>query len=477
MAHEGRYSIWDFTWGDEQDDGTWWHDLAGTTSTYVNAAKRTTIVAWDELLNTTRRGTIRQASAKKSSISHSESAIATVFKAYMVANHPGCREPADIKFQHSYKDVGVGKTTKRTVLDVLNGAKDALILDNKPVTTSNLEMQIAKDSFPELKRTRSEIPSFVGMESDDDFLMRPIDSEEDAIRNSQVFVRGLLVRLTGAVYHTPIQCTHWSHRDKVLFTFGTLTLSAASFRKKNDGMFGLMLMGAEGVGKSSSFVDNGQLEKIPSDAPGVGRFKVAASKTTILCEEWTMQLLIDPSNFNTVKQIALGSPTSVKVHSGFTTLHPLWCGLTTNDTYADLERATSHLSPAHKGALRRRVICVEWVDSVDDLDLTIIGEGEMDLKLTRALMVVQLLRLTRDDALSVLNTFGPINSYIRVMYGETYRKAKRILLQNGVKHTDIVLSFQKAQKEQVSSTDDDEPTVAVVHPDTTGVVAVPGCLE
>jgi len=458
MAYEGRYSIWNFTWGDEQDGGTWWHDLAGTTSTYVGDDKRTTTVGWGEFRDLSIRGTIKQATERKNSISHSETTIWTVFKSYMIAKHKEFKEPAvrmRMQFeQRLYKDVGVGKKTK-TTWDVLKEAKTSLDLDNKPITVSNVEHQIAKDAFMDLKRTRSEIPSYVELETVDSFLIRPSDklSRKKEIKNSKLFVKGLLARLMKAVYHTPKECTRWSDRDKALFTFGTLTLSATTYRKRDDGMFGLVLMGAAAVGKSSAFVDNGQLARIATDAEGVGRFRVPEAKTTLLSEEWSVDLLIDKSNFNTIKQIAAGALTSVKVHSTFTTLPSLWYGLTTNDTYEELEAKTSHLTLTNKCALRRRFMWLEWEEELE-MDMKIIRTKNN--KLTRALMVVELLKLLRDNPDSVLSTFEPINVYIRAIYEDAYSKAKDLLLEYGIDHTELVLTF-KDHDDTTDSEGESEP--------------------
>jgi len=217
-------------------------------------------------------------------------------------------------------------------------------------------------------------------------------------------------------------------------------------------MFGLVLMGEAEVGKYA-FVDNGQLAHMATDT-GVG---VVPGSTTVISEEWTIDQLIDnQGRLTTIKAMAIGEPTCVP------TPHPLWYGLTTNDTYRDLETKTSGMATAHKNALMRRFIWLEW----DPADVQADLDEETDVervalmknnKLTRALMAVELLQLTRDNEGSVLNTFEPIRNYIKQIYRVTYSRAKALLLEYRVYHTEIVLVFKDDDSSDDSSDEEGEP--------------------
>jgi hypothetical protein len=82
-----------------------------------------------------------------------------------------------------------------------------------------------------------------------------------------------------------------------------------------DNMPALYLYGDPASGKSFLFNSGRCYKHIPSDASGVGRFKLDGNESAILMDDVSKDTIDDPTNIGTLRSLALGGTAKIKIHS------------------------------------------------------------------------------------------------------------------------------------------------------------------
>lgn len=481
IINKSKACSWSFTYGDEQDDGTWWHTLANTTDTYTSAKGNKVTIDWGELQDTKEgnyngvrhiHGKLKQQRSNGSTNAVSKTSASIIFTNAMKELHEEYKQ-ADIgmylqptKNNDNYDTyAGISKKPKRkSTLEVLTEAKDLLISKHEPITVSTLERTIAQTDFNNLKKCRTELKSFADMETDvDTFLTVREDKSQESIRKqSKYFVQGLLQRINVAHIKAPSKLYRGvSQEDLELVVLTHLTLPLFVKRKPLDNLPSLILMGEANVGKTSAFIDRNNITKIPTDSEGVGRWKSNLNKTQMLLEEWTIEHMFCKQNLNTIKQIALGQPTAIKVHSRADILDPCWFAITTNDTRQTLDTQLSQMEDMHKNAILRRFITIEWTEELNE-DIKFVYYK--DNKLTAAIMFQYIMDQCNSKEPPFIMTNSEYMVYIETLY-QNYEAVSELLTQYNIKHTKPDLKFVRPSNTESSS--EDEVFIKKLKPKTT----------
>lgn len=373
-----RSTSFAFTYGDKQDDGTWYHSLAVEDSrSYTSHTGIVSTIVWGQLHDTAcgdylgGKHVHGKITFRKSNSSYklSKNNALQSWSTAMKALYEECKtENLDMYFQPVIKGssydayMGLGKR-KASKLDILKAANERRLENGRPNTKEALLHEVAAEDFDKLSSVKDLAGDFMNLQEPDDYLLELPAVADDAviIQHSKNFVRGLIERVhkSKEIFGLP----SYQRKDRELAVLTHLLLMNTFHRRECDQLPALFLMGQAGVGKTSAFFNPRLIHKIPADADGVGRYAVKAKNTTILYEEWYLEKLLEPQNVNLFKQIALGQQASIKVHSRTDRLQPLWVAMTTNDTYETLNEKLTERDPNEASALRRRILAICWDDS------------------------------------------------------------------------------------------------------------------
>jgi hypothetical protein len=135
--------------------------------------------------------------------------------------------------------------------------------------------------------------------------------------------------------------------------------------KKPDNIPALYFYGDAGTGKSFFFNQHPCYKMVDTDAPGCSRYQKNSNEDGYLLDDITSYTLDDSSNSTTVKHLALGGPSRVKVYGGTQKVRA-FVVCTSNDTPNFLSEKEDPALKNHYFAWRRRFIAINFTTFVDE---------------------------------------------------------------------------------------------------------------
>lgn len=433
-VQKGRFTNFAFTYGDSQDGGDWWRDIAaGTSCSYTSSTGVITTITWCEFHQATCGAYVGDAhyhgkacfSKGGNGYKLSKTNAFLSWKVAMMDHYPACKtENIDMYFQHIVNMAGYDKYTgmkakKRTHEEKLDESRDFLKSKSLPLNPENMKFALSVQGLSDYKSTSMLIDPYVIKQEHDDVLMSLPDvaDQQTVINHSRNFVRGWLERIFRSQIHG---LKGYQQDDKRLAVFAHTILINTFRRREGDGVKALFLMGKSGIGKTTTFFNNKLIHKVPTDAEGVGRYSVTINQNTMLYEEWSVEKLFEPDNVNLFKQLALGQRASIKVHGKVNKLEPMWVAMTTNTDLDCMEQLITTRDPNEASAIRRRILSVHWPSEVESKSNTDIQFK--DSAYCTSLMILHLIeKLAADPGSKLLDC--PYTPYIRQLYETRYDDA------------------------------------------------------
>jgi hypothetical protein len=135
--------------------------------------------------------------------------------------------------------------------------------------------------------------------------------------------------------------------------------------KKPDNIPALYFYGDAGTGKSFFFNQHPCYKMVATDAQGCSRYQKNSNEDGYLLDDITSYTLDDSSNSTTIRHLALGGPSRVKVYGGTQKVRA-FVVCTSNDTPNFLSEEEDPALKNHYFAWRRRFIAINFTTLVDE---------------------------------------------------------------------------------------------------------------
>jgi hypothetical protein len=200
----------------------------------------------------------------------------------------------------------------------------------------------------------------------------PIDHNKNFTNGAKVvatFARILVSALETNGYKTAHpQFKNISNSDITLVIIMIAILPIVAKRKEiPDNLPALYFYGNAGAGKSYFFNQHAAYHNVATDAPGVSRYSLQVNEDAFFLDDINSDTLNDRFNSSTIRRLALGDKTTVKVTGGTENVRG-FVVCTSNDTpdFLAEEVVEDSNTEENYNAWRRRFITVKFTSAVDE---------------------------------------------------------------------------------------------------------------